>query len=207
MKLNAIRDIEITNLANMNYIMPLIIILIICFPIVMPIIMFYTYVRLGNQLDAAKAFTTLSLFALILVPVYLIPQFIQQLLVAKISMARLESFFNAEEIENYVQTSGTLLENGVAIRIRCANLSWNKRGTAAALLLAEKEKTKTQVELKKKGQDYETVEGAESVGIELNDVAIANAPNLLNRSENTLLNIDLTIRRGQLVAIVGSVGC
>lgn len=206
-KLNAIRDIEITNLANMNYIMPLFILLIICVPIVMPIVMFYTYVRLGNQLDAAKAFTTLSLFSLILVPVYLIPQFIQQLLVAKISMARLESFFNAEEIENYVQTSGALLENGVAIRIRRANLSWNKRGTAAAALLIEEENVKKVVDSKKKGQDYDTVEAAESIGIELTGVAFTNAPNLSNRSENTLLNIDLTIRRGQLVAIVGSVGC
>ena len=110
----------------MNYIMPFFIVLIMGVPVIMPIVMFYTYVKLGNQLDAAKAFTTLALFGLILVPVYLIPQFIQELMTARISMERIERFLTAEEIENYVQRSGPLLENNVAIRIRAAKFSWNR---------------------------------------------------------------------------------
>ena len=208
-KVNSIRDEEITNLAKMNYIMPWFIVLIMSVPIVMPIIMFYTYVRLGNQLDAAKAFTTLSLFALILVPVYLIPQFVQQLLTARISIGRLEGFLDAEEIENYVQASGPLLENNVVIRIRSANLSWNKKGTAAAFLKEEEEKANKEAMSNMKVKGYDKVQEVESVGIELaaapgNDVD--TAAKVVNRSENTLLGINLTIRRGQLVAIVGSVG-
>lgn len=188
-KIDAIREIEIKNLARMNYVMPWFIVLIMGVPVVMPIVMFYTYVRLGNQLDAAKAFTTLSLFGLILVPVYLIPQFIQQLLGAQISMNRIESFLEAEENENYVQKNGPLLENNVSIRVRAANFSWQRKTFGENVVEPSVESV-----LVSTPSDH-------VVSREI----VSNTPPI-NRSENTLMGVDFSIKQGQLVAIVGSVG-
>ena len=42
-------------------------------PIFLPILVFYTYVRLGNTLTTAKAFVTISLFGLIKWPLVQLP--------------------------------------------------------------------------------------------------------------------------------------
>ena len=42
-------------------------------PIFIPILVFYTYIRLGNNLTIAKAFVTISLFALIKWPLVHLP--------------------------------------------------------------------------------------------------------------------------------------
>ena len=42
-------------------------------PVFMPVLIFFTYVELGNQLDATKAFTSLALFNLIQFPFVFLP--------------------------------------------------------------------------------------------------------------------------------------
>ncbi len=42
-------------------------------PIFLPILVFFTYIRLGNNLTTAKAFVTISLFALIKWPLVQLP--------------------------------------------------------------------------------------------------------------------------------------
>ena len=42
-------------------------------PVFMPVLIFFTYVELGNQLDATKAFTALALFNLIQFPFVFLP--------------------------------------------------------------------------------------------------------------------------------------
>ena len=42
-------------------------------PVFIPILVFYTYIRLGNNLTTAKAFVTISLFALIKWPLVQLP--------------------------------------------------------------------------------------------------------------------------------------
>jgi ATP-binding cassette subfamily C (CFTR/MRP) protein 1 len=42
-------------------------------PTFLPVLIFYTYVRLGNQLDAAKAFTAIALFNLMQFPFLFLP--------------------------------------------------------------------------------------------------------------------------------------
>ena len=42
-------------------------------PILQPVVIFYTYIRLGFSLDAAKAFTTIALFNLMQFPFAFLP--------------------------------------------------------------------------------------------------------------------------------------
>ena len=109
--IDEIRELEVKALASMNYVIPVFMLLIISVPILMPVVMFYSFVRMGNQLDSAKSFTTIALFGLVMNPVMLIPMFIQSLLTARLSMDRIANFLLAEEIDDYVQTEGEMLND------------------------------------------------------------------------------------------------
>lgn len=73
-KIGIIRLKELEILKQSAYIIAIgFTIILMSAPILQPVLMFYTYVRLGNQLDAAKAFTSLSLFNLMQFPFTFLP--------------------------------------------------------------------------------------------------------------------------------------
>lgn len=73
-KINAVRMKELIILKKMAYMVAVMFTFVIqSIPIFMPVFIFYTYVGLGNSLDAAKAFTALSLFNLIQFPFIFLP--------------------------------------------------------------------------------------------------------------------------------------
>ena len=71
-------------------------------PLIQPILIFFVYVKLGNQLDAAKAFTTLSLFQLLQFPFAFLPMGITQYSQSMVSCKRMLDFLNSEELTPYV---------------------------------------------------------------------------------------------------------
>ena len=78
-KVMAIREDELLLLRKLAYVIAIgFSLILLSVPIVQPILIFFTYVRLGNQLDAAKAFTTISLFNLIRFPFAFLPMGLAQ---------------------------------------------------------------------------------------------------------------------------------
>lgn len=211
--IDQIRELEVKSLAAMNYVIPAFMILIISIPILMPVVMFYSFVKMGNQLDAAKSFTTLALFGLVMNPVMLIPIFIQTALTARLSMDRIDSFLSAEEMEDYVQGEGELLRDPeVVVRIRRANFSWMRTEDEEKIKEAKRKELEEEQKTKKtkdgKGAattDADKVEHDEQQRLTLTQGDGKDGGGA-NRSIHTLMDIDLTIRRGQLVCVVGPVG-
>ena len=113
-------------------------------------------------------------------------------------MERIERFLSAEENENYVLQDGPLLEEAtLAIRIQNANLSWNKKTQF---------ESDADIPISFPNQkDYSNINVSEVEMAETNKT-IHDGTTTINRSENTLIGIDLSIKRGQLVAVVGPVG-
>jgi len=73
-KIAVIRDAEVQLLKKIAYIVAIAFSLVLtAIPVFMPVLIFYTYVKLGNQLDATKAFTALALFNLIQFPFVFLP--------------------------------------------------------------------------------------------------------------------------------------
>ena len=78
-KISLIRETEINILKRIGYLnMTLLTILLHGAPFIQTVVIFLTYVSLGNQLDATTAFTTLTLFGLMNAPVIFIPFGLQQ---------------------------------------------------------------------------------------------------------------------------------
>jgi ATP-binding cassette, subfamily C (CFTR/MRP), member 1 len=233
-KVAAIRNVELSLMLKMNIILTLIIMLITSIPYVMPMVMFYTFSQLGNSLDVARAFTTLALIGLVTGPITSIPSFLQRLFSARISMQRILDFLLSDEIESYISSlpspspsdggGDEMPSSGGAgaaaapcappiISMQNASFSW------AALPSKGQEKGQEQGQYSRVDtQDAQTAGGEEEEGrrvemAELQATATqvggpeeegAAASN--NRAIHTLEGLNISIPRGSLTAIVGSVG-
>ena len=60
---------------------------------------FAVYVLLGNELDVATALTSLALFELLRFPLYMLPNVINNLVEAKVSVDRVQSFLLESEYQ------------------------------------------------------------------------------------------------------------
>lgn len=176
-KVEEVRAEEVKYLQRISYVVAIgFSILIFSTPIVLPIIIFFTYVQLGNQLDAATAFTTIALFNLLQMPFALLPMGLVSYSQSQVSMRRLKAFFESDELADYVdktplaQSSLRDGESEAIVTLTDATLGWSAPSTESA-----------------PASDVESRPSA-------------------NRSVNTLTDINLTIRKGQLVAVVGAVG-
>jgi hypothetical protein len=72
-KLEYLRSLELIQILKIYYVWICLSLLTDSLPTVQPILIFYTYSKLGNTLTYAKAFTTLTLFYLIQGPLGQIP--------------------------------------------------------------------------------------------------------------------------------------
>lgn len=75
-----------------------------------------------HVLDAKKAFVSLSLFEMLRLPLNTLPEMITQLVMAMVSIKRLNRFLNASELEQYVTRSEDR-EN--AITIKNGSFAWD----------------------------------------------------------------------------------
>lgn len=102
-KVAAVRNRELQLLKQMAYIVAVGFTLILqAAPIIQPILIFYVYVRIGNSLDAATAFTTISLFNIMQQPFAFLPLGLAQYSQSLVSTRRMLDFFNAEELIDYI---------------------------------------------------------------------------------------------------------
>ncbi|KAF3325693.1 ABC transporter C family member 2-like protein [Carex littledalei] len=66
-------------------------------PVLVTVVSFGVYTLLGGYLTPAKAFTSLSLFAVLRFPLFMLPNLITQVVNANVSLKRLEDLFMTEE--------------------------------------------------------------------------------------------------------------
>jgi len=220
-KIDQVREHELKYLLKMNAMMPVFIFCIMLVPIVMPVLMFYCYISLGNQLDPSKTFTVISLFGLIMTPIYLIPTLIQNWVLAAVSAKRIYRFLESAELPDYVDKA-PLADSDVVISLESANLSWLSEEEVEAAAKAEKEAAEELAKRRAKearlggkrpepatttaASTYVAVATSDPVAVELKAVDGDAATPQVNRAVQTLMDLSVTIRRGECVAIVGSVG-
>eukprot|EP00605_Chrysophyceae_sp_TOSAG23-4_P001356 GSChrysophyteH1.ASY1.ANO1.1476.1 assembled CDS len=90
-------------------------------PLFVSVATFAVYVSLGNDLDVATALTSLALFDLLRFPLYMLPNVINNLVEAKVSVERVESFLLEKEF--YPVPEAPLTEPGVDMKN--ATLLWD----------------------------------------------------------------------------------
>ncbi|KAK1277387.1 ABC transporter C family member 2 [Acorus gramineus] len=100
-------------------------------PVFVTVISFGMYSLLGGELTPAKAFTSLSLFAVLRFPLFMFPNLITQVVNANVSLKRLEELFLTEE---RVLLPNPPLDRGLpAISINNGNFSWDSKADKPTL--------------------------------------------------------------------------
>eukprot|EP01031_Cornospumella_fuschlensis_P028107 gene28107-33939_t len=230
-KISSIRGQELIILRKMAYLVAVVFSLVLqAVPIFMPVLIFFTYVRLGNTLDAAKAFTSISLFNLMQFPFVFLPLGLSQYSMSLVSSQRLIQFFAADELKGYVtkgegKGKGDNGDESVVISITNATMGWTsdkemdnmdmlKASISVIAAATSNTKTaKTAGGVKGNGETASKSPGGRGAGYEMvpTDVEAGkqeagDAVVSVNRSVETLRNINISIKQGELVAIIGSVG-
>ncbi|MED6239552.1 hypothetical protein ATANTOWER_007864, partial [Ataeniobius toweri] len=87
------RERELSHLKNLKYLDAMCVYTWAALPVVICVLTFVTYVLLGNQLTAAKVFTTVALVGMLIVPLNAFPWVLNGILEAKVSLERIQRFF------------------------------------------------------------------------------------------------------------------
>ncbi|KAF5736367.1 putative mgatp-energized glutathione s-conjugate pump [Tripterygium wilfordii] len=100
-------------------------------PVVVTVVSFGMFTLLGGDLTPAKAFTSLSLFAVLRFPLNMLPNLLSQVVNANVSLQRLEELFLAEE---RILTPNPPLEQRLpAISIKDGYFSWDSKAEKPTL--------------------------------------------------------------------------
>lgn len=100
-------------------------------PVVVIVASFGMFSLLGGDLTPARAFTSLSLFAVLRFPLFMLPNIITQVVNANVSLTRLEELLLAEE--RVVEPNPPLTPGLPAISIRNGNFSWDSKAEKPTL--------------------------------------------------------------------------
>ncbi|KAF5736366.1 ABC transporter family protein [Tripterygium wilfordii] len=100
-------------------------------PVVVTVVSFGLFTLLGGNLTPARAFTSLSLFAVLRFPLFMLPNIITQVVNANVSLKRLEDLFLAEE--RILLPNPPLDPQLPAISIRNGYFSWDSKAERMTL--------------------------------------------------------------------------
>lgn len=198
-------------------------IILLSTPIVQPIIVFITYVRIQDEpLSAATAFTTVALFNIMRLPFAFMPMGLLQYIQSKISLKRLERYLALPELATYVLNTpppdadkdSPQAQSG-SISIRNGSFSWSDPDGPEIKPVQDEKPKKPKRESRRssrKSKSDESSHGAPSS----DDASLSRSTHSLGTMTNedghkatvpiTLQDITCDIVPGSLVAVVGSVG-
>eukprot|EP00644_Phytophthora_capsici_P001455 jgi/Phyca11/14970/fgenesh1_pg.PHYCAscaffold_10_\ len=152
-------------------------------PSLVTVASFYTYVKLGNTLDVGTALTSLALFNILRFPLFMLPQVLNSIVEASVSIDRLSSYFQEEEREKV--GPGDLASVGV--RVNKADFMWDTQPSASSSSEASSGSMEENSLLQEDSiLDKDALGGGDSLPV--------------------LQNVSLEARPGNLIAVVGHVG-
>jgi ATP-binding cassette subfamily C (CFTR/MRP) protein 1 len=182
-------------------------------PLIQPILVFLTYVAIQDQpLTAATAFTTVALFNIMRFPFAFLPMGLLQYIQSKISLRRLERYFDLPELADYVypnppEDADEISSKLGSITIRNGSFSWVDPDAKPIRPVNESKDKEPKKSLRKSKNSKET----ESDGA-MSSSQHSILSNMSGATEGTtgpiitLQDISCQIEGGSLVAVVGSVG-
>jgi len=123
-RINLLRDRELAELRKYTITQALSGTLFTVIPLIVAITSFMMYIYLGNSLDVATALTSLALFDLLRFPLAMLPNVLNNLVEAKVSVDRVQNFLLEPEYEPV--GAGNLTSTGILVEK--ATLMWEGAG-------------------------------------------------------------------------------
>jgi ATP-binding cassette subfamily C (CFTR/MRP) protein 1 len=181
-------------------------------PIFASMLSFITYSLTDHDLAPAHVFSSLALFNSLRMPLNLLPLVIGQVTDAWSSIYRIQEYLLSEEIDD-----DTIFEPEAqnAVEMSKADFTWERTATQDPdqAKLPGKSQTKDQIKAEKKAQKQATKDEKQAAKVKVatspssGETTPDSASTLTENSEPFKLhNMDFTIGRNELVAVIGSVG-
>ncbi|KAI9794890.1 MAG: hypothetical protein M1816_003019 [Peltula sp. TS41687] len=170
-------------------------------PLFASMLAFITYALTSHDLSPARIFSSLALFNALRLPLNLLPMVIGQIIDGWASINRIQEFLLAEEIKDDIRHDVT---DNNAVEVRDAEFTWERTVTQESDEAPhEKRKSKTGFAHPKQDQtDAEKPTRTSNEGQQ----GIDSASTLTEADPFKLHKINLSLGRGELVAVIGSVG-
>ncbi|XP_041456122.1 ATP-binding cassette sub-family C member 10-like [Lytechinus variegatus] len=196
-EINGLRSEELRSLKGIRYFCALNHYVCSTSPILIALLTFTSYTLLGNELTAAKVFTSLALFSMLQGPVNGIPWVLNCLLEAWVSFKRIQKYMDIEETDltsYYLSGNKHSAEKdkASALKIKDGCFYWEHP-------LKKDDEKKYGEKGKDEKRDNKENETKDSEGNEGHEAE--EHPNPVKLQE-----IDLNISKGQLVGVIGKVG-
>eukprot|EP01032_Pedospumella_encystans_P017357 gene17357-19780_t len=202
-KISAVREKEVHLIRKMGYLYNIPFgILLAGAPNIQTVLIFLTFICIGRELDVSTAFTTITLMGIMAAPFSFLPTGIQAYSQSLVAMDRIMHFLDCEDVAEYINRvePGTLADSAghtdVVIQFQDVSVAWSPVASPASSPRTPADKVAA----------YETVatnsteENSEIAAIDV------NSDGGTSRATHTLVDLNLSIRQGELVGIVGSVG-
>ncbi|KAL5483667.1 hypothetical protein EMCRGX_G020072 [Ephydatia muelleri] len=95
-------------------------------PVLISVLTFATYVLMGQELTAAKVFTSVALFNVLISPLNAFPWVINGLMEARVSVKRVQAYLNLPELDlsHYFVTNGMDQFGSEAVGVRNGSFCW-----------------------------------------------------------------------------------
>lgn len=136
-KIQALRDKEMGALGRYTYMVQLAMFLFFVSPVAVSMASFAVYTMVLHQtLTAAKVFTSMMLFAATRGPLANLPEAVQIVLQARISLARVDSFISSHEVDRSKYATD-MSKNDTVAEFDCATFSWNPQESVEAKSLLQ----------------------------------------------------------------------
>ena len=194
------REEELTKLKKRLYITVLNISLFWLLPSLISIITIGFYQYLNDKMDTTAMLMGITLFGKIKAPINQLPQNINTLIEVFVSMKRIETFLNQPEINNEkYKKSKYDINKDYAIKIKNADFTWGIKQYEQNIKIC------TNSKLKEKIENINQFE----IEPEKEKFLLDNEQNNLINNNNyniDLQNINLKIKSGELVGIIGEIG-
>ncbi|KAJ3031913.1 UNVERIFIED_CONTAM: hypothetical protein HDU68_010872 [Siphonaria sp. JEL0065] len=194
-RLNALRNRELKQHIRLRMIGASFSAIMNILPSFVNVITFSVYRSLGNVVDAATVFSTLSIVNLIKLPIAVAPMILQMVFGALVSLERLAKFFAAEELSDDPLAIEFPQESNNENAIIWNNATFEWAGVPFADLSEKKDEDGKTTTIKKDKSTETLVEGETIILDEIN-----------TPSAFKLKGITLNIKKGSLTVVVGRVG-
>lgn len=189
------------------------------FPSILSSVVMATYIGTGHTINLSTTFTILVLLDMIKNPIRLLPYFISSFIQFQVSMVRIQKFLDIKEVpfESIVAQDPSLQEQDLAVSIKKKSFSW---GVKFEEEKKKKGKKSKQDRLEAQNVQVEKLQDSEtslSMSMDLSELdsdsdseekqLVEDKPKVQSLNDIiTLKDINLQIKKGQFVCIIGDVG-
>ncbi|XP_033736231.1 multidrug resistance-associated protein 7-like isoform X2 [Pecten maximus] len=199
-EIQRLRNAELKSLKGRKYLDAMCVYFWATTPVLISILTFTTYSLMGNPLTAAKVFTSLSLFMMLISPLNAFPWVINGLMEAWVSLKRVQEYVALTDLDmrSYYKTSEDLYSAERIISIKSGKFSWQNEATASPDAHAAKRMSGQSSSGTKSSQSAHDTESSQS--------ADDSRPETSQSGTLKLRNINIEIEQGQFIGVIGKVG-